>query len=64
MQRTITGSPLCWRLIETAVEVVGWQMSVTKIIKMAKAWNPEVFEKLLCETVQDWINWSSEKPWW
>jgi hypothetical protein len=39
-------------------------MSTTKIVKMAKAWNPEVFQKLLCETVRDWINWSGEKPQW
>lgn len=57
-------TPICWRIIEEAAKMAGWQMSATKIVKVAKARNPEVFEKLSHETVRDWIDWSGDKSRW
>jgi hypothetical protein len=57
-------TPACWRMIEQAGKAAGWKMSATRIVKIAKTRNPEIFENLSRETVRDWIDKSGERPRW
>jgi hypothetical protein len=55
-------TPVCWTMIEQAAKAAGWQMSPTQIVQIAKARNPEIFEKLTRETVKGWIDRSGPQP--
>ena len=57
-------TPAYWRMIEQAGKAAGSKMSATRIVKIAKARNPEIFENLLRETIRDWIDKSGERPRW
>ena len=57
-------TPLSWRMIEEAARAAGWQMSPTRITKIARTLNPEIFDNLTRETVRDWIHRAGERPRW
>jgi hypothetical protein len=57
-------TPISWRLIDQAAKVVGWRMSPSDIVRIAKARNPEIFEGLTRETVKNWIDKTGVKPQW
>jgi hypothetical protein len=56
--------PICWRLIEQARITAGWDMSASKIVKIAKMRNPEIFGGLARTTVREWIDRSGPRPRW
>ena len=57
-------SPITWRLIEQAHVAAGWEMSPTRIVKLAKQRNGEISCGLTRKTVKSWIDRSGPTPRW